>query len=109
MSLECTEGACLLIAQSAKAVLSCSHCQPSQLAVRIKAMSKRSILVVDDDKNTRDYLATCLGASSYAMECLGAGDEANEPLTSGDSSSTIVLDIMLPDKAGMELISIGKA
>ena len=41
-------------------------------------MSKRSILVVDDDKNTRDYLAAFLGASGFAVECLGSGDEVIE-------------------------------
>jgi len=43
-------------------------------------MSKQSILVVDDDKNTRDYLAEFLSASGYSVECLGSGDEAIERL-----------------------------
>src|SRR2546430_1800267 len=84
---------------------SCSHCRPSQLAARTKAMSKRSILVVDDDKNTRDYLATFLGSSGYAVDCLGSGDEALARLGSGYSPSMILLDIMLPGKDGIEVLS----
>src|SRR2546430_975082 len=84
---------------------SCSHCRPSQLAARTKAMSKRSILVVDDDKNTRDYLATFLGSSGYAVDCLGSGDEALARLGSGYSPSMILLDIMLPGKDGIEVLA----
>jgi FixJ family two-component response regulator len=40
-------------------------------------MSKRSILVVDDDKSTRDYLAAFLGASGYSIECLESGERGN--------------------------------
>src|SRR5262249_19480734 len=48
---ECTEDVSLLrLAYTARH--SCSHCQPS-LPARKTAMSKQSILVVDDDKNTR--------------------------------------------------------
>src|SRR5438552_2015156 len=84
---------------------SCSHCRPSQLAARTKAMSKRSILVVDDDKNTRDYLAAFLTSSGFIAECLESGDEAIERLASGYSPSMILLDIMLPGKDGIEVLS----
>jgi two-component system, NtrC family, response regulator AtoC len=72
-------------------------------------MSKRSILVVDDDKNTRDYLAAFLGASGYAVECLGSGDEAIERLAAGHSPSMILLDVMLPGKDGIEVLANVKA
>ena len=72
-------------------------------------MSKRSILVVDDDKNTRDYLATFLTASGYSVDSLGSGGEAIDRLTSGYSPSMILLDIMLPDKDGIEVLSSVKA
>ncbi len=72
-------------------------------------MSKRSILVVDDDRNTRDYLATFLTASGYAVDCLGSGDEAIERLASGPSPSMILLDIMLPGKNGIEVLATVKA
>jgi DNA-binding NtrC family response regulator len=72
-------------------------------------MSKRSILVVDDDKNTRDYLAAFLGTSGYSVECLGSGDEAIARLASGFSPSMMLLDVMLPGKDGIEVLSNVKA
>ena len=72
-------------------------------------MSKRSILVVDDDKNTREYLAAFLGSCGHSVECLGSGDEAIERLASGYSPSMILLDIMLPGKDGIEVLSSVKS
>ena len=68
-------------------------------------MSKQSILVVDDDKGIREYLATLLGSSGYKVDCLGSGDEAIERLASGYSPSMILLDIMLPGKDGIEVLA----
>jgi two-component system, NtrC family, response regulator AtoC len=72
-------------------------------------MSKQSILVVDDDKNIRDYLAAFLSASGYAVECLGSGDEAIERLSVGYSPSMMLLDVMLPGKDGIEVLATVKA
>jgi DNA-binding NtrC family response regulator len=72
-------------------------------------MMKRSILVVDDDKNTRDYLAAFLGASGYGVECLESGDAAMERLASGFNPSAILLDVMLPGKDGIEVLAAVKA
>jgi DNA-binding NtrC family response regulator len=68
-------------------------------------MSKRSILVVDDDKSTRDYLAAFLGSCGFTVDCLGSGDEAIDRLASGYSPSMMLLDIMLPGKDGIEVLS----
>src|SRR5262245_49585238 len=68
-------------------------------------MSKQSILVVDDDKNTRDYLAAFLGASGYDVDCLGYGEQAIARLASGYSTSMILLDVMLSGKDGIEVLS----
>jgi len=72
-------------------------------------MSKRSILVVDDDKNTRDYLAAFLGTSGYAVDCLGSGDEAIERLAAGYTPAMILLDVLLPGKDGIEVLANIKA
>jgi DNA-binding NtrC family response regulator len=72
-------------------------------------MSKQSILVVDDDKNTRDYLAAFLSAAGYVVECLGSGDETIERLAAGYSPSVILLDVMLPGKDGIEVLANVKA
>src|SRR3990172_11297373 len=68
-------------------------------------MSKKSILVVDDDKDTRDYLAAFLTSRGHSVESLGSGDEAIERLASGYSPSMILLDIVLPGKDGIEVLS----
>src|SRR5262245_21497767 len=72
-------------------------------------MSKRSILVVDDDKSTRDYLAAFLGASGYSIECLATGDEVIGRLAAGYSPALILLDVMLPGKDGIEVLANVKA
>src|SRR5499425_823441 len=72
-------------------------------------MSKQSILVVDDDKNTRDYLAAFLSAAGYVVECLGSGDETIERLAAGYSPALILLDVMLPGKDGIEVLANVKA
>jgi len=68
-------------------------------------MNKRSILVVDDDRSTREYLATFLTARGHSVECLESGDQAIERLASGQSPSMILLDVMLPGKDGIEVLS----
>lgn len=68
-------------------------------------MSKRSILVVDDEKHIRDYLSTFLSRCGYAVESAGSGDEAIQRLASGYMPAVILLDIMLPGKDGLEVLS----
>ncbi len=72
-------------------------------------MSKQSILVVDDDKSIRDYLASFLTARGFHVDCLGSGDEAIDRLASGYSPSIMLLDVMLPGKDGIEVLSSVKA
>lgn len=72
-------------------------------------MSKRSILVVDDDRNIREYLAAFLGTSGYAVECLESGDAAIQRLAAGLSPSVMLLDVMLPGKDGIEVLANVKA
>jgi DNA-binding NtrC family response regulator len=72
-------------------------------------MSKRSILVVDDDRHAREYLTTFLTSCGHSVESLGSGDEAIERLATGFSPSMILLDIMLPGKDGIEVLSSVRA
>ena len=44
-------------------------------------MSKRSILVVDDDQSVRSYLSDFLTSCGYVVECAESGDEAVARLT----------------------------
>lgn len=72
-------------------------------------MSKQSILVVDDDKSIRDYLAAFLTSCGFHVDCLGSGDEAIDRLASGYSPSMMLLDVMLPGKDGIEVLSSVKS
>ena len=72
-------------------------------------MSKQSILVVDDEKTIRDYLATFLTSCGFHVDCLGSGDEAIDRLASGYSPTMILLDVLLPGKDGIEVLSSVKS
>lgn len=72
-------------------------------------MSKRSILVVDDDRAIREYLTAFLSSRGYAVEVLESGDAAIARLASGHAPSMILLDILLPGKDGIEVLSSVKS
>ncbi len=72
-------------------------------------MTKGSVLVVEDDKNTRDYLSTFLTNRGFVVESAASGDEALARVASGQTPSTVLLDIMLPDMDGLEVLKSLKA
>src|SRR5207247_978547 len=67
-------------------------------------MSKRSILVVDDDRSVRSYLSDFLTSCGYSVECAESGDEAVARLSAGYVPSLIVLDIVMPGINGIEVL-----
>jgi two-component system, NtrC family, response regulator AtoC len=67
-------------------------------------MSKRSILVVDDDKSVRSYLSEFLTGCGYAVECAESGDQAVARLNAGYVPSVIVQDIVMPGINGIEVL-----
>src|SRR5688500_4087845 len=67
-------------------------------------MSKRSILVVDDDQSVRGYLSDFLNSCGYAVECMESGDQAVARLAAGSTPSLIVLDIVMPGINGIEVL-----
>src|SRR5881397_1904375 len=67
-------------------------------------MSKRSILVVDDDQSVRSYLSDFLASCGYTVECAESGDEAVARLTAGYVPSVIVQDIVMPGINGIEVL-----
>ncbi len=72
-------------------------------------MSKRSILVVDDDKNIRDYLHAFLTSCGYAADLAATGDEALSRVATGAAPSMILLDILLPGMDGLDVLKSLKA
>src|SRR5579884_1962039 len=67
-------------------------------------MSKTSVLVVDDDESFRTYAALMLGGRGYAVEALESGNQLMARLSSGELPSVILLDVLLPDGDGIEVI-----
>jgi two-component system response regulator AtoC len=67
-------------------------------------MSKRSILVVDDERDIRNYLSAFLSSCGHNVDCAASGDEALDRLAAGYTPSVILLDILLPGKDGLEIL-----
>src|SRR5438067_13900156 len=67
-------------------------------------MSKRSILVVDDDQSVRSYLSDFLSSCGYTVECAESGDQAVARLSSGFVPSLMVLDVVMPGINGIEVL-----
>ena len=67
-------------------------------------MSKRSILVVDDDRSVRSYLSDFLSSCGYGVESAESGDQAVARLTAGFAPSLIILDVVMPGINGIEAL-----
>jgi len=67
-------------------------------------MSKRSILVVDDDQSVRSYLSDFLTSCGYSIECAESGDQAVARLSAGYVPSLVVLDVVMPGINGIEVL-----
>jgi two-component system response regulator AtoC len=67
-------------------------------------MSKRSILVVDDDRSVRNYLSDFLTSCGFTVECLESGDQVVARLSTGYVPSLIILDVVMPGISGIEAL-----
>ena len=67
-------------------------------------MSKRSIMIVDDDRGVRSYLSEFLTSRGYVVECLESGEQAVARLSTGYAPSLIVLDVIMPGMDGIEVL-----
>ncbi len=62
-----------------------------------------SVLVIDDDPALRGLFSTLLTREGFAVDCAPNGRQAFEYLRRG-SYSVILLDLMMPDVNGLELL-----
>ena len=71
-------------------------------AISIMTNDTPSILIVEDDRQTRDLIARYLGEHSFSVSAVTNGKEMDRHL-SQNRVDLIVLDLMLPGEAGLSL------
>ena len=67
-------------------------------------MRKRTILVVEDEPEVRNYLEMALGCQGFQVETAEDGEEALARLASGNGICLVLLDMLLPCKGGLEVL-----
>src|SRR5437667_103261 len=67
-------------------------------------MNKPSILVVDDDQSTRQYLTHFLSSRGYRVACLDSGDGILGRLTA-NPPSVMILDLRMPGVSGLDVLA----
>jgi CheY-like chemotaxis protein len=64
----------------------------------------RRILIVDDDKESRDLLCEVLEANGYTVNAVGDGVAAREALAQDGGQRIIIADIRMPKEDGLQLL-----
>jgi two-component system, NtrC family, response regulator PilR len=62
------------------------------------------ILVVDDDKESRDLLCEVLSGSDYAVDAVENVTDARRELGANDDYGIVIADLRMPDGTGLELL-----
>jgi CheY-like chemotaxis protein len=78
------------------------------LESRGAATPERPILVVDDDKATREIIAEMLKAQDYPVTTAADGAQARETVAKA-LPALVILDLMLPKVSGFELLAEWRA
>ena len=66
--------------------------------------AKEKILVVDDEPSIRKYLQTLLEVDGFDVEAVSSGKEALEKVNKGERPDFIILDVLMPEKSGIETL-----
>jgi len=74
------------------------------LGLKQGAPSRRPILVVEDDTSTREIVAELLTAQGYGVTTAKDGKEARTQMASS-LPELVILDLMLPEVSGFELLA----
>ena len=62
------------------------------------------ILIVDDDKESRDLLCEVLEANGYTVSAVGDGLVARETLAQDGGYRIVIADIRMPKEDGLQLL-----
>ena len=66
--------------------------------------ARKTVLVAEDDREVRDCLAIMLRCQGYEVLTACDGEEAVNYFTSGAEIAAIVMDMMMPNKDGLEAL-----
>ena len=76
-----------------------------RLAAGLAEPSHERVLVVDDEELIRDFLSTFLQTRGYGASTATDGEDALRLLHDDPGFGVVLLDIMMPQKGGMEVLS----
>jgi PAS domain S-box-containing protein len=80
------------------------------LAAREETERRRSVLVVEDDEATREFVAEKLRAAGFSVETAADGAVARERIAgNGELPALVILDLHLPRVNGFELLAEWRA
>src|SRR6478736_5767638 len=63
-----------------------------------------TVLIVDDDETSREYLSALLDALGFAVEGAPGGREALERLSRQPAPDVVILDVIMPELDGVETL-----
>src|SRR5438309_7309854 len=63
-----------------------------------------TVLIVDDDETSREYLAALLDALGFAVEGAAGGALALERLSRPPAPDVVILDVLMPELDGVETL-----
>ncbi len=67
-------------------------------------MAVPKVLVVDDDRESRDLLREVLEANGYLVEAVEDSFSARRELDGGNTYQVIVADLRMPGESGIDLV-----
>jgi two-component system response regulator AtoC len=65
---------------------------------------KSTVLVVDDDDSTRNYLSSVLPTLGYDVRCVESGEKALAYLAGSPAPAAVLLDLVMPGMGGLETL-----
>lgn len=67
-------------------------------------MSATKVLIVDDDKESRELLSEVLGANGYQVGAVADGAAARDTLARDTGYGIVVADLRMPNGTGLDLL-----